>query len=188
MSSAFLVSYIVLWCLVGVLTLSVFALYRHFGQMYLNSRPGREDQGPPVDSEASAIESRSIQGTSVRIPSGAPTVLLFMSTTCTPCSNLLSAVNSFASRHPGIETVVVCAGAAPEVTAWATGVSELATVVPDPRKAISAKYRVAATPFLVGTDELGVVRVKGIATEDGLEHSARFVIAHKGEGGGAPYD
>ena len=48
MSGPLLGSYIALWILVAVLSVAVFALYHHFGQMYLNSREGRETQGPDL--------------------------------------------------------------------------------------------------------------------------------------------
>jgi hypothetical protein len=65
MTGPLLVSYAALWIVVIVMAI---ALYHHFGEMYLNSREGRQNQGPDVDSELKPLGARDVAGASLRLP------------------------------------------------------------------------------------------------------------------------
>lgn len=175
MTTPFLVSYIALWLLVGILIVAVFALYHHFGQMYLNSREGREAHGPDPLQPLAAIDGIDVDGFPTSLPDiGRPTFLLFATTDCPLCTDLFPAINDFAERRSDIAMAVVCGGDREEVAEWARGLSDVVTVVPDPRQRLAARYRIGITPFLVAVDREGVVQMRGIVNSlAGLERGAQ---------------
>jgi methylamine dehydrogenase accessory protein MauD len=186
--TALLISYVVLWLLVAALTVAVFALYHHFGQMYLSSREGRARDGPELHRQVKPAKVRDLQGREVRVPRPAvPTMLFYATTNCPLCTELLPALRDVAVREADIETVVVCGDEPPAVAAWADGLSSAAVVVPDGDRALATRYRINATPFLVLIDRDGVVRGKGIVNgRDGLEQAVERLEAahaHQEQGG-----
>ena len=179
MSTGLLVTYILLWILVAALTVAVFALYHHFGQMYLSTREGRAREGPELHREIKPATARDLAGREVRIPRPAVATMLFYATTnCPLCTELLPALKEVAAREADIETVVVCGAAPPAVADWADGLSTAAVVVPDGNRALATRYRINATPFLVLIDRDGVVQGKGIVNgRGGLEQAVRALEA-----------
>jgi methylamine dehydrogenase accessory protein MauD len=180
-SIALLVTYILLWILLAALTVAVFALYHHFGEMYLSSREGRARDGPELHRAIKPATVRDLAGEEVRVPRPAVATMLFYATTnCPLCTDLLPALTEVAARERDIETVVVCGNEPPAVAAWADGLSSAAVVVPDGNRALATRYRINATPFLVLIDRDGVVRGKGIVNgRDGLEQAVqRLEAAH----------
>lgn len=180
MSELFLSTYIVLWCFVLIQMFALAALYHHFGSMALNSRQGREAQGPeldtPLEFEPGALVTLDGHMTSI-IELNRPVLLIFVSTACEPCAGLRAHVSDFAA-HSDTRIIVLCAG--PDeltVISW----SELLrgppiAVVYDKRQRIAAKLGVNVTPFLVGIDASEIVRVKGIVNDSaGLIRSASVV-------------
>jgi methylamine dehydrogenase accessory protein MauD len=188
LSIALLVTYVLLWLLVAALTVAVFALYHHFGEMYLSSREGRSRDGPELHRTIKPATVRDLAGEDVRVPRPAvPTMLLYATTNCPLCTELVPALTEVAAREQDIETVVVCGDEPPAVAAWADGLSSAAVVVPDGNRALATRYRINATPFLVLIDRDGVVRAKGIVNgRDGLEQAVQRLEAahtHADEGG-----
>jgi methylamine dehydrogenase accessory protein MauD len=179
MSTALLITYILLWLLVAALTVAVFALYHHFGQMYLSSREGRAHDGPDLHRQVKAAKVRDLDGNEVRVPRPAVATMLFYATTnCPLCNELLPALKEVAAREADIDTVVVCGDEPPAVSAWADGLASAAIVVPDGNRAIATRYRINATPFLVLIDRDGIVRGKGIVNgRDGLEQAVQRLEA-----------
>jgi thiol-disulfide isomerase/thioredoxin len=177
-TTPFLISYVALWILVIVEAIALFALYHHFGEMYLNSSEGRASQGPEVDSELKPSEVQSISGSKLRIPPvGKPSILLFASTECTLCDELRPGFKKFAETHPEFQTLLVCAGNPKAVFGWADGLSEVTEVVPDAGYRIAARYGIGMTPFLVGIGASGRVRTKGIVNSlQGLEVAAEQTV------------
>jgi hypothetical protein len=177
MATPILVSYIVLWILVVTQGIALFALYHHFGVMYLNSREGRERQGPPQDEPLKRSRLEDIQKKHLDIPvRNRAALIVFAATTCGLCSEIRPDLRRFALGHEELETIVVCGGRPDAVRVWATELAEAAHVVPDPGHRISAKYKVGVTPFLVGIDAQGTVRVKGIVNDgDGLEFATEVL-------------
>jgi thiol-disulfide isomerase/thioredoxin len=165
-----LVSYIVLWVLMLALAVSVFALYHHFGQLYLNSREGRDQQGPANDKPLRRTTMRDVFGRSLGLPGvGLPNLIVFMSTSCPLCNELRPDLERFASVHDEVDTIIVCGGERDSVEEWAGTLNNLARVIPDPGQRIAARYRIGVLPFYVGVDEEGIVQAKGIVNEGGLD-------------------
>ena len=178
MSSIFVISYIILWFVVVTLFIGVFALYHHFGQMYLNTREGRANQGPALLDAPGALIVSDVRGASITLPQPRiPTLVLFATTRCPLCKDLLPAVSDFAQSQSQIETVVVCGDERDAVLKWVgDDVPTVATVIPDAHHSIAARYRISATPFLVAIDGRGRVQMKGIINDDeGLKYGARVL-------------
>jgi thioredoxin-related protein len=172
--SPFLITYVLLWVLVAALSVGVFALYHHFGQMYLNSREGRAGQGPEVNTVVPALSGTDLHGEEVAIPPpNQPSLLVFVTTNCRLCSDLLEDVRNFAEQRDDLQTVVIYGDPPSRVAARVNGLGSVATVISDPKRSISARYRIQAAPFLVAVDSEGVVQTKGIINNrDGLEYGA----------------
>ncbi|HCT75466.1 MAG TPA: hypothetical protein DGG94_13200 [Micromonosporaceae bacterium] len=171
MTTAFLVSYAILWVMVAVLTIGVFAMYHHFGQMYLSSPTGREEQGPKEGSYFKPVESIDILGATILVPpSNRPLLVAFASTSCALCAQLREALKLLAQRNPEVSVVVYCDGSPRAVQAWAGDLAQVASVVADRRGKIAVRNGVDATPFCVAVGTDGLVRAKGIVNDlDTLE-------------------
>jgi len=163
----------VLWILVAIFAVALLALYHHFGEMYLNSREGRDQQGPEVGTLLAGAQLVGVDGGSVSVPPGRPALLLFMSTDCKLCGRLRDLIAEFAERHLQVETVVVCAGQASQVREWAARIDGRLPVGIDPQHRLAARYRIGMTPFVVGVRGDGSVVLRGLFNDiDGLELAA----------------
>jgi thiol-disulfide isomerase/thioredoxin len=159
----FMVSYIALWVLVGVLVVAILALYNHFGQMYITSREGRAAHGPAEGATLRSTDAVDSSGSPLRVPvPGRRTMLLFVTTDCPLCSELKPSLTGFARAHPESAVVVICAGKRDAVARWGRDLAEPVQVVADKAAAIAAGYGITITPFLAVTDEAGVVLTRGI--------------------------
>ncbi len=169
------VSYVILWLLVVLLFVALFALYNHFGNLYLVSRENRVAQGQPAGDFVRAFEAESVDGTPAFMPADGPTVLLFLSTTCNICKVLLDGLDPLRSSHPSVSVVLICAGRQNMVRAWAGNMSEKVTVIADPHARIRRLYDVDITPFAIAVGADYRVRQCGIVNNyEGLESAAKY--------------
>jgi len=165
MTTPFLISYIALWVIVAVQFVASFALYHHFGQMYLNSREGRATQGPSVASNLKPLVVHDVGGTPLSLPLPKTSLLMmFVSTSCPLCDKLRPELGRFAESHTDLETLVICAGDRDAVRRWATGLTAT-RVVADPGYQIATHFEVGLVPFCIGVDYNGTVRTKGIVND-----------------------
>ncbi len=178
MIQALLIGQIVLWGVVAVQFAAIFALYNHLGNVALNSREGRDQQGPPEASVMIRNEAANVRGQPILLPvSGRPNLILFTSITCEPCEKLRPDLNEFVVDRADVHTVVVCFGSVDEVRRWSGSVSDLIEVIPDPKNSIAQRYGITITPFCLVTDESGVVRGKGVVNDrSGLDLAANRSI------------
>ena len=178
MNGFFVASYVALWLLVGVLAAALLALYNHFGRMYLSSREGRATQGPAVGSTPDGFSGTALDGGEVRVPSGRPMLMLLASTDCPECGKLTAPLQAVAARHAGeLDVVVLCGGPRSRVAAWAAGLGPPRRVIPDRNFRHAGDLGVGITPFVVGLDGEGVVRVRGLLNgADNLDRAVRDVL------------
>jgi hypothetical protein len=167
LSAPLVVSIYVMWGLLLVLAVAVFALYRHFGQLYVNSPQGREDQGPAVGSALLSIARPDTDGGEILLPTTRPTLILFVATTCDLCSALRDQLNALGPHADVLDTVALCAGALPDVRAWASRTPGYVRVVHDKRSSAANRYEVNGTPFVVAVGHDGRVRAKGVVNDRG---------------------
>jgi thiol-disulfide isomerase/thioredoxin len=174
MTVAFWVSYAILWIMVAVLTVGVFALYHHFGQMYLGSPAGRQEQGPKAGSFFKPVESEDIGGATVIVPlRNKPMLVAFTSTSCPLCAQLRGSLQEFAQANRDVAVVVYCDGSTRAVEAWAGDLPKDVFVIADRRGRVAVRNDVDATPFGIAVGNDGIVRAKGIVNDlDSLENLA----------------
>ncbi|MGE5286706.1 MAG: hypothetical protein ACM3ML_05780 [Micromonosporaceae bacterium] len=178
MSAVLVASIYIIWVLLLILAVAVFALYRYFGQMYVNSAEGREKQGPEVGSSLLSIAREDVHDKPLTLPVARPTLIMFADTTCDICSYLrdhLSALDEYANR---IEIVVFCSGQHHDVEAWASRVPAHVRVIADVRAKAAHHYEVNGTPFMISVGMAGIVQAKGIVnTEEGLVWAAEEALS-----------
>jgi hypothetical protein len=175
----FLASYVLLWVLVAVLFVGVFALYHHFGQMYLTSRTGRQEQGPAEGSFFRPVEGTVVGGDAVVIPHATrPALVVFASTDCPLCGKLRAGLVRAARSHPEVDLIVACAGHPRMVRAWSSDMNGTVPVIADPRARIGSRYRVGAWPFAIAVGADGRVRWRGLVNDDdGLDLAIHDAMA-----------
>jgi AhpC/TSA family len=179
LSGPLIASYAVLWALVLVLSVAVFALYHHFGKMYLGSREGRQSQGPEQGKRLAHVAARTIRGDSIELPlADEAAVVLFADTTCKLCDSLRPDMRRFAEASDDVRLLVVCGGDSEEAIAkWAAEIREEVPVVLDVRQKLTTRYAVGITPFMVAVGDDGVVQAKGLVNDyDGFVFYAQMAL------------
>lgn len=179
MQGWWLASYAVLWILVIALAIIVVALARQIGTLHLRLGPRGaleiDDEGPPLGTTLPPVETTDIDGN--RLTLGGPgeaQLLLFVSPGCMVCEQVL----------PSVPVVAQMGKLKPYVLTDVDDV-ETSLVYADKRlraplvSAMSflSNYDVPGTPYVVVTDDDGVVRAKGTVNNleqmEGLVDSAR---------------
>ena len=178
MEGTLMVSYVVLWALVIVLSVLVFALARQVGVLHERVAPAgalMPVSGPKVGEMTEAMPLTGLNGQAVTVggadADGLATLILFVSPTCPVCKSLVPTARSlasheskrmrllFASDGDGIERH--------ENYAMDLGLTDYPYIV---SQALGLAYEVSNLPFavLVGSD--GVLRSKGLVnTREHLE-------------------
>lgn len=176
MTEALLISNIVLWCLVIVLALLVFALARQVGVLHERVAPAGAllpTSGPKVGETTEAGAYRDLQGATVTVggpaDDGRATLVLWISPTCPVCRSLVPTARAMA-RDERLRLVFASDG---------DRVEQHLNYVQDLRindypyvisQELGIRYAVSKLPFavLIGPD--GTLRSKGLVnTREHLE-------------------
>lgn len=182
MSSTFGISYVALWILVITLSAAVIGLYHHFGQLYLNSRQGRESQGPAVGEVLPTTHLQHPDGTSVLLPAPAlPTLLVFVATSCAVCGHRRDQLERFVNEDNAVSLIAICGGETEnEIREWAAAAPSV-IVLSDLGMRATVSLRIGITPFTLAIDRDGVVRSKGLLNDyDALLHYANLALGESG--------
>ncbi len=177
MLNALLVSNVLLWIVVVLLSGVLFALVRQLGVLHERIAPAGAlmlKQGPKVGEVAPAESALDLDGQSQAIggpaSDGRSTLLFFLSPTCPVCKGLLPALRSI-SRSEGAWLRVLLAGDGPleEHKAFAREARlERFEYVISPTLGIT--YQVGKLPYAVLIDAAGIIRSKGLVnTREHLE-------------------
>ena len=161
----FWVTYVALWILMGLVLAAVFFLYRHYGNMFVNSSEGRANQGPKLNTPLTGFRLRDTRGANLLMGqlSNSSQFVFFASIKCGPCAKARKALGGFAERHKGaIETIVVCQGNEEQVREFSKDMPTHVRSISDPKWEIGTDLRVSTTPFALVTDEDGSVIAKGM--------------------------
>ncbi len=156
------VSVWVMWFLLLVLAVAVFALYRHFGQIYVSSARGRIEQGPQLEQPLPSASVVDLAGVELQLPTNRPSILLFSDTACDLCAEVREELSCLAGHRETVTAVVLCEGPIEDVRAWRARVPDFVHVVPDQKGALSHKYKVNTLPFAVCVGLGGTVVAKSI--------------------------
>lgn len=177
MLNALLVSNVLLWIAVVLLSGVLFALVRQLGVLHERIAPAGAlmlKQGPKVGEAAPAESAVDLEGQSKSVggpaSDGRSTLLFFLSPTCPVCKGLLPALRSIA-RSEGAWLRVLLAGDGPleEHKAFAREARlERFEYMISPTLGIT--YQVGKLPYAVLIDAAGIIRSKGLVnTREHLE-------------------
>jgi len=165
-----LVSYVILWGLVIVLSLLVFALARQVGVLHERVAPAgalMPTNGPKVGEMTEAMSVSDLQGDAVAIggadSAGLATLILFISPTCPVCKSLVPVARSLVS-YEGRRMRLVFASDGDKIEQHIAYVGDL-DIKDYPyvvSQALGLAFAVSKLPFavLVGSD--GTLKSKGL--------------------------
>jgi hypothetical protein len=160
----FEVSYVALWIIVVVLGIAVYALYYHFGEMYLTSAEGRASQGPRVGERLRSVHANPLDGPTIELPRPSQrTILLFTAPACAVCSALFAELAALSDSGFLQDVLVVTSGSTDDAMKWQS-ILPLTRIVIDSRASLRARYGIGVTPFGVATDASGHVRTRGVVS------------------------
>lgn len=168
-----IISNIVLWILVIVLSLVVFALMRQIGVLHERVFPAgalMTTTGPKVGEAAPVQTLQSVAATEVQIGGvnneGLSTLLLFVSPTCPVCKTLLPIVKSVMSAEKKSARVLLASDAASpdEHKQQEQFIRDYQLPAHDYvlSRSLGLSFMVEKLPFAVLIDKNGVLRAKGI--------------------------
>lgn len=166
MIEALVISNVLLWVVVAVLTAVVVALARQVGILHERVAPVgalATGEGPAVGDPAPEVELQDVLGRAVRVggPQDGGTLLFFVSPTCPVCKELLPTVERAVGAEDGVSLVLASDGPMEEHEAFHREhrLDRLPYVL---SPELGRAFQVAKLPYAVLIDASGVVRAKGI--------------------------
>ena len=183
MTTALLVSNVVLWIAVVVLTAVVVALVRQIGVLYERVAPAGAlmvSRGPAVGDRAPLVAAAALAGGVREVggvrADGRSTLLFFLSPTCPVCKELLPALRAIGREESAwLDLVLASDGprAEHETFARRERLDDLPYLLSAP---LGVTYEVGKLPYAVLIDGAGVVRAKGLVNT--REHLESLLEAH----------
>jgi methylamine dehydrogenase accessory protein MauD len=182
MEQALLVSQVILWLVIVVMGVVIFALARQIGILHERVAPMgalMTDHSIQVGQPAPVMTLVDIKGHAITLGGSSPrdrhTLLLFVSPTCPICKKLLPAVRSFGRREQRhLDIVLIGDGdrADQERMIREHRLEDMPYVI---SPEVGMKYQVAKLPYsvLLGSD--GTVRAKGLVNS--REHLESLMVA-----------
>jgi len=169
-STLWIASYVVLWMIVALLTVVMVGTLRQLGiiQLRFGSDPGAliTPEGLDRGTEAPRFEGvdvRTQQRIRLDALRGHPSVVVFLSPTCSSCGDLAPHLNDLARERQGeINVVAVCAADETTSREFAQQVKLRTPVLADPTNAIGASYGVQHTPFAFLLDPSATILIRGV--------------------------
>ena len=169
MVETLLISNIILWIVVAVLGVTVFALARQVGVLYERIAPAGAlmiSQGPEVGDQAPEFALETVDGTAISLggvpASGKSTLLFFLSPTCPVCNTLLPVLRSIKDSENAWLEVVLASDGEPEKQQKFIKDKKLEDFPFVLSTDLGMAYQVAKLPFAVLIDDKGVLRGKGL--------------------------
>ena len=177
MTTALLVSTLVLWIAVAVLAVVVFALVRQIGVLHQRIAPVGAlmiGGGPKTGETVPVLELEDLSGSALRIggesASGRSTLLFFLSPTCPICKSLLPALRAARrSERQWLDFVLASDGELQAQRQFVAGhqLGDFPYVV---SAQLGLTYQVGKLPYAVLIDERGTLRARGLVnTREHLE-------------------
>jgi methylamine dehydrogenase accessory protein MauD len=169
MVEALLISTLVLWMVVLILTAVIFALVRQVGVLHERVAPAgalASREGPRIGEAAPRIAALDWAGREVTIGGAAAdrrsTLLVFVSPTCPVCKTMLDILDAvLRSEHAWLRLVLASDGSREEHAAFVQrhGLAERTYVL---SRELGIAYQVGKLPYGVLIDVDGVLRAKGL--------------------------
>lgn len=167
--SAFMISHIILWVLVVVLSLVVFALARQIGVLHDRIAPTGAlmlAKGLTVGEPAPIVAVHDMEGNSRQLGAaredGKSTLMMFVSPTCPVCKTLLPVLKSSVRSEQGWLDIVLASDGEAATHAdfrQKQGIAQLPYVLSPP---LGIAYQINRLPYAVLLDEHGVVMARGL--------------------------
>lgn len=146
-------SYVLLWVLVLLLSVTCIALLRQIGLLHTRVSP----MGVHFAGEGPELDTPAPDGGAYPYRDNDLTLVMFASTTCTICATLKPGLQQIERSYQGLR---------------------LRTLDSDDDKATFGLFKVRSTPYLVAVDAEGFVRSRGVAnTLDQAEEMLAEVYA-----------
>ncbi|HYC57893.1 MAG TPA: methylamine dehydrogenase accessory protein MauD [Candidatus Binatia bacterium] len=188
MTTALLVSVVVLWIVVLVLSTVVFALARQIGVLYERVAPAGAlviGKGPVVGEEAPAVRVLRLDGATEMLggasSDGRSTLVFFLSPTCPVCKTLLPAVRSIARQESSWLRVVLASDGARSEHESFVARERLGDFPYVLSAQLGLTHQVSKLPFAILLDAAGVLRARGLVnTREHLE--SLFEASERGVG------
>ena len=157
---------VILWILVLVLAVAVFALARQVGVLYERVAPAGAlmvNQQLKVGDAAPQIGMDSLDGlTLTTAPADVSQLLFFLSPDCPICKTLLPVLKTLARAEPDVEIVLVSDGETPEVHKAFVEAENLDSFNYVISEIVGRSFGVGKLPYAVLIDARGVVASLGI--------------------------
>lgn len=146
-----------------MLAVIVVALARQIGTLHLRLGPRgaleMDDEGPPLGEAVEPLSLKDVEGRPVRVGgTGRPQLLLFVSPGCRVCEQVLPGLRAAAGAG-SLAPVVLTDMDAKETRRAYDDRNLSAPLVPAVRAAQT--YGIPGTPYVLITDEAGLLRAKG---------------------------
>jgi methylamine dehydrogenase accessory protein MauD len=173
MSGVWLASYVVLWVLVLIMGFLLAGALRQLGlvQLRLGDDPGAliTDMGlerGTLAPDFTALEAGTGEGLSLSSLPNRPRLLVFLSTSCLSCRELVPGLNEVrATRAREYDFLVVCRGDVESCRSFARMNRLHAPMVIDESGQVEKDYEVTVTPFAYLLDHERRVVIRGIAND-----------------------
>ncbi len=186
MTTPWLISYAVLWLVVGALTFLLLGTLRAHSilswkleelEMTTPNRVGRTGLKPGTPAPDFTLPKVGGGEASLRDFAGRPLLLVFVQAGCGPCHAMAPVLNEMA-RKGSAPQVVVINNAEPQIAReWAEDVKAEFPVLVQEKWRVSRSFEVYATPFAFLIDAGGVVRSAGIC---GSQQHLGYVLSGAG--------
>jgi methylamine dehydrogenase accessory protein MauD len=180
--SSGIVSQVLLWTVVIIQGVAIWALARQIGMLHERVAPVGalvNMAGPGVGEKSPRMEVKALAGNSITIGAAMASrkslLMFFVSSTCPICKKLLPIVKDFA-RSERLEVVYVGDGEAAEQERLLSDYQlDPARFVNGPQ--IGMAFRVDKLPYTVLLDERGVIVAKGLVNS--REHFESLIVARE---------
>lgn len=179
---SFLASYILLWLLFLLLTVTILALAREVAILRhrLGPEPGAlaTTDGPKIGSVAPSLSGVTTAGREISVScSDGITLLLFVSAHCDPCLKLLPQIPAFLRQNPDVSTYIIGEGHSQEFQELSSLFEIDVPLILDDKGHIRSVFDVNTTPFGISLDREWRVRSKGIPNDqEHLEALSRMEL------------
>lgn len=183
MTTAFVVSYALLWVLLALVVLAVLVLARQVG--LLNARlPGfgaaTADLGPPIGDEIPIFKLMDVDGRPLIVggPLAKRQLIVFVSPHCPACASLLPALGPLQrTERRNLDIIMVGLGTSNEAASELTGQHGLKALRVVIDSTLADSWDITSTPYAVLVDRTGIVRAKGVANT--IEHVESLLYAEE---------
>ncbi|MFA9559738.1 thioredoxin-like domain-containing protein [Evansella sp. AB-rgal1] len=175
-------SVIVLWGLFLLNFFLLFLLFRQFGEIYLSSGDGIAKDGLPIgkslpkDDRIYSMKEKQHVYLQEHITKSS--LLVFVSSNCKPCQQLLREWNSaYHSNQHMINCMIVFIGEDNKVQDLIRKYSPEGQLFWDRNDSLFHRFKIRVTPFAIAIDEQGIVRDKGLCgTKEQINMYAQSIL------------